>query len=324
MFRLWILRGSIQQGTLPNIGTRKGGGMLFDTRGQNEKNANYPVNRSGLATCLRFLSKVLPGDYLKTLAYINLIQKPRTSLRFVLNAFYRMDHIYEVLREFKRNCAGKFSILEFGTSDGYAFTKMLYATRYLGMDDRVWVHTFDSFEGMPPARDLKDLDLVSDDSWVQGEFRGRYKELQEYCFQRYRNYEIHKGYFDQTLTDTFLSSLQIYQPILVWIDCDYYSSARNVLEKLIFHIPNGCVIYFDEFEKLNFGSRFTGEARLVHEINHGHFGEDIEVVLDSELSLNTKRVYRFIRFDSNLHYHPLSRDHSVAQVHYRTNDSPLP
>ena len=298
--------------------------MLLDTRGQNEKNAGYPVNRSSLATCLRFLSKVLPGDYIKTLAYINLIQRPRTSLRLVLNAFYRMDHIYAVLREFKRNCAGKFSILEFGTSDGYAFTKMLYATRYLGMDDRVWVHTFDSFEGMPPARDLKDLDLVSDDSWVQGEFRGRYKELQEYCFQRNRNYEIHKGYFDQTLTDTFLSSLQIYQPILVWIDCDYYSSARNVFEKLIFHIPNGCVIYFDEFEKLNFGSRFTGEARLVHEINHGRFGEDIELVLDSELSLNTKRVYRFIRFDSNLHYHPLSRDHSVAQVHYRTNDSPLP
>ena len=298
--------------------------MLFDTREQTEKNASYTVNRSGLATCLRFLSKVLPGDYLKTLAYINLIQRPRTILRLVLDAFYRIDHIYAVLREFKRNCTGKFSILEFGTSDGYAFTKMLYATRYLGMDDRVWVHAFDSFEGMPPARDLKDLDLVSDDSWVQGEFRGRYKELQEYCFQHYRNYEIHKGYFNQTLTDTFLSSLQIYQPILVWIDCDYYSSAKAVFERLIFHLPNGCVVYFDEFEKLNFGSRFTGEARLVHEINHGHFGEDIELVLDSELSLNTKRVYRFIRFDSNLHYHPLSRDHSVTQVHYRTNDSPLP
>jgi hypothetical protein len=267
---------------------------------------------------------VLPGDYVKTFVYLNFIEKPRAALRLALNSFYRMDHIYAVLKEFGHSCSGKFSILEFGTSDGYAFTKMLYATKYLGMDDRVQVHAFDSFEGMPPARDVRDLDLTTDDSWVEGEFRGRYGELQEYCSRRYRNYEIHKGYFDQTLTEEFLSSLRIYQPVLVWVDCDHYSSARSVFERLVFSLPNGCVVYFDEYEQLNFGSRFTGEARLVHEINHGLFGDDIELVLDSNLSLNTKRVYRFVRFNSDLRYQPLSRDNSVNQVHYRTNDSPLP
>ena len=58
-------------------------------------------------------------------------------------------------------------------------------------------------------------------------------------------------------------------------------------------MPSGCVIYFDEYE-FNFGSRFTGESRLIHEINRGEFGDGIELVLDSDLSWDLRRCYRFI------------------------------
>lgn len=291
---------------------------------KSDEKDSYPINPSPLMTILRLFSKLLPGDYLKTLFYLNLIEKPRRLLRLSLNTFYRIDHIYAVLKEFKHYYKGNFSILEFGTSDGYAFTKMLYATKYLNMADRVIVHTFDSFKGMPSPVDEKDQDLIANDSWVEGQFRGRYEELEEYCSKRYKNYQIHKGYFNETLTEGLLSSFKTHLPILVWIDCDYYSSARTVFEKLIFCLPNGCVVYFDEYEQLNFGSRFTGEARLVYEINHGLFGDDIELVLDSNLSLNTNRVYRFIRYKSPIQYEKLSKDSWATQVHKRTNDSPLP
>jgi Macrocin-O-methyltransferase (TylF) len=291
---------------------------------KSDEKDSYPINPSPLMTILRLFSKLLPGDYLKTLFYLNLIEKPRRLLRLSLNTFYRIDHIYAVLKEFKHYYKGNFSILEFGTSDGYAFTKMLYATKYLNMADRVIVHTFDSFKGMPSPVDEKDQDLIANDSWVEGQFRGRYEELEEYCSKRYKNYQIHKGYFDETLTEGLLSSFKNHLPILVWIDCDYYSSARTVFEKLIFCLPNGCVVYFDEYEQLNFGSRFTGEARLVYEINHGLFGDDIELVLDSNLSLNTNRIYRFIRCKSPIRYEKLSKDSWATQVHKRTNDSPLP
>lgn len=288
------------------------------------KTAEYPVNRSPLMKVLRALTNFLPGDCLKTAFYLNFINKPRNLLRLALNTFYRMDHVYAVLNEFKREYSGHFSILEFGTSDGYAFTKMLYATKYLGMADRVMVHAFDSFEGMPPPQSERDRDLVSRNDWVEGEFRGRYEQLAEYCSRRYQNYQIHKGYFKQTLTREFLESLRFHLPILVWFDCDYYSSARAVWERLMNYLPNGCVIYFDEYEQLNFGSRFTGEARLVYEINQGNFGEDVELVLDSKLSLDTKRIYRFIRSQPDIRYEQSFQDHSVEMVHYRTNDSPLP
>jgi hypothetical protein len=298
--------------------------LLAQVSEKDDASIYFDAHPSPLLTALRLLNKLLPGDYLKTTFYLNFIDSPRRLLRLALNGFYRIDHIYTVLQEFKSTYKGQFSILEFGTSDGYAFTKMLYATKYLHMADRVVVHTFDSFEGMPAPVDARDRDLIANDSWVPGQFRGRYEKLEKYCEQRYKNFQIHKGDFAESITEEFLSCLKIYLPILVWIDCDYYSSARTVLEKLIPYLPNGCVIYFDEYEQLNFGSRFTGESRLIYEINRGLFGEDIELVLDSNLSLNTKRIYRFIRYESSVQYEPLSRFNLINQVHRRTNDSPLP
>ncbi len=281
-------------------------------------------NRSALIKLLRLLSRVLPGDYLKTFFYLNIIEKPRRFLRLSLNAFYRIEHVYAVLREFRQEYLGGFSVLEFGTSDGYAFTKMLYATKYLHLQDRVMVHTFDSFEGMPAAVDEKDLDIVTGDSWTEGQFKGRFEQLNAYCSAKYPNYRIHKGYFQDTLIPEFLDSLKAQPPILVWFDCDYYSSARIVFERLLPYLPNGCVLYFDEYEQLNFGSRFTGEARLVHEINHGVYGEDIELVLDTTLSLNSKRIYRFMRLGSDVQYTPAARENAPNLVHWRSNDSAMP
>lgn len=283
---------------------------------------NHTPDKSPLITTLRLLGKFLPGNYLKTTFYLNVIAGPRKALRLLLNSFYRMDHIYDVLKETKSKYKGNFSILEFGTADGYSFTKMLYATKYLHMDDRVIVHAFDSFEGMPAAVDAKDQDLIANDGWVEGQFRGNYKELEDYCSQRYKNYCIHKGYFEETLTDEFLNSLH-HLPILVWIDCDYYSSARIVFKRLIPYLPSGCVIYFDDYD-FNFGSRFTGEARLIYEINHGLFGNDIELVLDRNLSLNSNRVYRFIHYESGIQYERLFKENSPEQLRRRTNDSPMP
>lgn len=284
----------------------------------------YEPKPSRLLKVLRVLSRLMPGNYLKTAIYLHLIERPRRVLRLALNTFYRFDHVYAVLREFRNNYDGNFSILEFGTADGYAFTKMLYATRYLSMDKRVIVHTFDSFEGMPPAADERDLDLVGSDSWAPGEFRGRYEVLRGYCAREYQNFQIHKGYFEDTITPEFLNSLSGNPPMLVWIDCDYYSSAKTVMARLMPHLPNGCVIYFDEYDNLNYGSRLTGEARLVHEINHGQFGDNLELVLDRKLGLDSDRIYRFVRFGSEQHYPVLHTQNAANVVHLRGNDSPLP
>ena len=276
-------------------------------------------DKSFLMTALRFAGRSLPGDYVRTFVYLNLIYKPRLALRRLVSTFYRMDHVYAVIGEFKRGYKGPFSILEFGVADGYAFAKKAYATRYLGMDDSIVCHGFDSFEGLPETDDQRDLAGVAGADWKAGQYRGRYEELRDYLDSRYRNCRLHHG-----LTPEFLQTLRVSKPILVWIDCDYYTSARSVLERLIPYLPSGCVVYFDEYE-FNFGSRFTGESRLIDEINRGEFGDGIELVLDRDLSWDLRRCYRFINRQAQ---HVFERKRELRRVvawHKRSgNDSPLP
>ncbi|MEM7216757.1 MAG: class I SAM-dependent methyltransferase [Pseudomonadota bacterium] len=272
---------------------------------------------------LRGLSRILPNDRTRTWVYLNLIMKPRRFLRTLVMSFYRMDHIYDVIGEFTRYYKGNFSVLEFGVATGYTFTKMLYATEYLKVADRVTVHGFDSFEGMKPTGDRRDDDVVTADNWSEGQFRTDFDALDRYCREHYPNHRFHKGMFDETLTDAVLAEFEVAPPILVWIDCDYYTSARIVMERLIPVLPNGCVIYFDEPE-LNYGSRFFGESRLIHEINHGRFGDQIELVLDRELSMETQRLYRFINAERDSVFEPVARLQTEDFSRPREQDSPLP
>jgi Macrocin-O-methyltransferase (TylF) len=283
------------------------------------------AHRSPAIGLLRAAGRLLPGDYLKTLLYLYVVEAPRRMLRKALFQFYRYDHVYAVLRDCKKRYRGRFSILEFGTSAGYSFVKLLYATHFLGLEDRVTVYGFDSFEGMPRPAGRCDEDLVEGDSWRVAQFRGNLEELQSYCAKRYRNFRLHKGWFETSLNCATLFPLQTELPVLVWIDVDYYSSARTVLERLIPYLPNGCVVYFDEYDNLNYGSRLTGEARLVHEINHGLLGEEIELMLDRELSMSSTRVYRFMRFGDGPRYVPLTCENQVAGAPRRPGSgSPFP
>jgi hypothetical protein len=255
------------------------------------------MRRSFLVRALRVFGRVLPGDRLKTTVYLYLIAKPRALLRQALLGFYRFDHVYAVLEEVKQRYEGSFSVLEFGTHRGYAFTKILYATKYLGLADRITVHAFDTFEGLPPAADQRDRNVIgASDVFVAGQFPGDYEALDALCRRRYDNYALHRGLFEDSLTPDVLRTFETQLPILIWIDCDYYSSTRTVIERLLPLLPSGCVLYFDDYD-LNFGSHLTGEARVVQELNQGLYGEGIELILDRGLSLDSERVYRFIRLE---------------------------
>lgn len=271
---------------------------------------------------LKVMGGLIPGTYLKTFVYLNGIAAPRKFFRNSIGSFYRMDHIYDVIKEFKKHYKGNFSILEFGVADGYSFTKMLYAVHYLKMEDRIRVHGFDTFEGLPDKTTAADHSLVIGGGWREGQYKGRYDNLLNYCGVKYKNFKLHKGLFDETITDDFLETLTKQPPILIWIDCDYYSSTKDIFERIIPYIPSGCVIYFDDIY-FNYSSRFTGEMKVVWEINHGKFGDGIELVLDSALSRDSNRVYRFININQAKSYEliaPIKED----PVRLRQDDSPFP
>lgn len=289
--------------------------------------ASTEDRRSGstaLRGALRLLNRCLPGERLKTSFYLALISKPRKLLRRAVTTFYRFDHVYDVISEFRDDFEGPFSILEFGTAQGYAFNKILYATRHLGVEDRVVVHGFDSFTGLRGVTDIEDRGFCGND-WIEGSYRASEDVLRRHCeAQGYRNFRLHAGDFADTITESLIDELRRDRPILVWVDCDLYRSSRIVLERLLPALPTGCVIYFDDID-FNYFSRFTGQARLVHEINHGAFGPDVELVPDVELSWDSARVFRFVRFGERAISYT-RRDRRTAPVSARPigDGSPLP
>lgn len=304
--------------TLPEVFTA----MVAPHTGQSSENRFG--DKSLLITGLRLCAKMLPGDYFRTFVYRSLVHKPRAALRRALSAFYRVDHVYSVIEEFRDNYCGPFAILEFGVADGYSFTKKVFATQYLGAHADIICHGFDSFEGLPASNDPRDKQSDDGGDWLAGQYRGRYEELNSYLASKYVNWQLHKGWFEDTLTPRFLHGLSVHRPILVWIDCDYYTSARLVMERLMPCLPNGCVIYFDDYE-FNYGSRFTGEARLVHEINTGALGAGVELVPDKELSWDLQRCYRFMSERPVARFKRLKpitdQEHELRR---RGNDSALP
>lgn len=273
---------------------------------------------------LRWLRACLPGDRLKTWVYLNAVMMPRKILRRAATTFSRFDHVYDVLREFTTHFKGPFAILEFGTAQGYAFAKLLGATRYLGLEEQVTVHGFDSFEGLPEATAAADKGLAGDD-WMRGAYRASYDVLRAYCEKRgYRNFRLYRGYFEDSLTPEVIATFRQEQPILVWVDCDLYTSSRTVLERLLPVLRSGCVVYFDDLD-FNFASRFTGQARLIHEINRGHLGENVELALDAELSWDSGRIYRLVRFGADEPaYEPLYRRETPPVARPIVDGSPFP
>jgi hypothetical protein len=281
-------------------------------------------DRNAFVKVLRLISYLLPGDFLKTFFYLHFIKAPRGAMRKSMMSFYRMDHIYDVLIEFSKHYRGLFSILEFGTASGYSTAKILYATRYLKLEDQVTVHAFDSFTGLRESTDKEDIGLIAND-WEQGQYRGDYEFLKRYLEGKgYKNYKIHKGYFEDTLSEEVVALFKVQKPILVWVDCDYYSSTKTVFERLLPILPTGTVFYFDDFD-FNFGSRFTGEARLVHEVNHGAFGHNLELILDRALSLDSRYVYRFIRYEDGApQFERLTVEAWQGKARPIGNGSPMP
>lgn len=116
--------------------------------------------------------------------------------------------------------------LEFGVAGGASIWKF-------GKKARGMVYGFDSFEGLSE-------DFTS--SIKKGTFK------QEKLPVVPKNVELIKGYFSNSLPD-FLSREEIVDKKIDFIhmDCDLYSSARDVLDMLTEKITAGTIIAFDEY-----------------------------------------------------------------------------
>jgi hypothetical protein len=144
----------------------------------------------------------------------------------------------KVLNENKFNCC-----LEFGVFNGHTINMISKKCNK--------VYGFDSFEGLP-----EDWNGVCNKEHFKVNHLPKVDD----------NVILIKGWFNETL-DIFLTDNPDINIDMIHIDCDLYSSTKDIFNILLKHnkINKGLIIIFDEL--INYNKFYEGELKALYEIN---------------------------------------------------------
>lgn len=152
---------------------------------------------------------------------------------------------------------------EFGCCGGNTFGHAYRESRHHGHAAKFWA--FDSFQGLPPAGDEKDLHP----EWIEGAMTISIDAFRDKCATNKiprSDYTVVPGFYDQTLKDPDLDG-RLKNIALAYIDCDLYSSTRTVLEFLMPRLKHGMIIAFDDYFCWS-ATQVSGERRAMLEFFH--------------------------------------------------------
>lgn len=124
-----------------------------------------------------------------------------------------------------------------------------YLLNYVRGDRKL--HLFDSFEGLPS-------DWVG--AWKAGTFALSDKEIPTF---NHKSVKIHKGWFSDTVPQ--FCAAQNSALSFIHVDCDLYSSTRDVLYGVNKLIVPSTVLLFDEYMMTSQGATDDGEHRALLE-----------------------------------------------------------
>jgi O-methyltransferase len=171
------------------------------------------------------------------------------------NLIYESARMLDIAFAYSMNNKTRGAYAEFGVFQGRTFVEAWRsASRYGFRDIDFWA--FDSFEGLP---EIAGTDLGG--PFVKGEFSCTRKQfesnLARFGFDMAR-LRIVEGYYDKTLREPNVGSIELEKVAVAWIDCDLYESTVPVLEFLTDRLANGAILIFDDWFCFN-GSSEKGE-----------------------------------------------------------------
>jgi hypothetical protein len=194
--------------------------------------------------------------YLKERVYDFLVSQIifRPGLREIYD---RHEFFYNAFRSLSCNSiSGDYA--EFGCYRGETFALAYTEAKRRGHPAKLWA--FDSFEGLPAPKDELDDHPV----WVAGSMATSLDQFHDIMRRRgvpRGRYAVVPGFYEDTLP-------LMDQPrdiALAYVDCDMYSSARDVLGFLKSRLKQGMIIAFDDYFCMS-ASQISGERRALAEV----------------------------------------------------------
>jgi hypothetical protein len=252
-----------------------------------------------------FVERLTEPLHLNMLSVLVAIFGPfRTKVAFDL--IVRQQYAFPIL--FAADLAARHGIrtvtlLEFGVASGAGLLNMCEiaraATKATGVEFRVF--GFDTGEGMPPARDYRDLPEVFQEGDFPMNVESLSKSLPQFA-------ELVIGDISETVP-SFLSKLSADAPIgFISVDVDYYSSAERVLKILTgssdLYLPI-VATYLDDIGVPG-SNPWTGELLAVREFNDANKLRKIApftLLRSQRIFKNTQWIDRM--FAAHIHDHRL-------------------
>ena len=150
--------------------------------------------------------------------------------------------------------------LEFGVFNGSSIGSMALTAKRLNKSMRLF--GFDAFEGLPPGAEKED-----DGVWEKGFYACSYEAMRN-CLKR-RDIDPDsitwvKGWYHETLTPE-LAKQHNFDPAIVFIDCDTYSSSKTVLDFLAPLITKPTILCFDDWKLNDLDVKEMGEYKAFNE-----------------------------------------------------------
>ena len=154
--------------------------------------------------------------------------------------------------------------LEFGCNGGMTFALAHREARRHAHGARLWA--FDSFQGLPAPKGDKDDHPM----WVEHTLATDLSRFHQLCSANgihRSSYEVVPGFYENTLPA--MGSQEGPEDIaLVFVDCDLYSSTKDVLEFLLPRLKHGMIIGFDDYHCWS-ADQLSGERQAMLELFQG-------------------------------------------------------
>jgi len=135
---------------------------------------------------------------------------------------------------------------EFGIYRGGAFAAAQQVCRDLGIESTHF-YGFDSFQGLPPVEGIDGTDGI----FYEGQYAAPKDAVVRNLTRQGVDWDrttLIEGFFSESLTEETKRAHPFREVGVALIDCDLYSSTREVLSWLESYLADGSILLFDDWE----------------------------------------------------------------------------
>lgn len=153
--------------------------------------------------------------------------------------------------------------LEFGVWKGTSLITAFHMSKRMPNLSNIRFYGFDSFEGLPA---IKDIDGHFTD-FNSGEYSCSLENVKNNLINSavdLGKVRLIKGWYKDTLNIDTAKTLDIKHAAIIYVDCDLYDSAKDVLNFITPYVMDGTIIIFDDWYCFK-GRSDSGEQRAFSE-----------------------------------------------------------